>query len=77
MAFNTPMVGTMEGFSGHPFSIRLVVDGPLGCVSSFTSTNTSVVAFRIRYSSSVSSAVTGVGSEKVGPKLILGPGAPT
>lgn len=76
VALNTPVMGYVEGTAGLAFSIRLVVDSPCGCIPSFTGTNSSVVAFRARSSSSARGAVSRVLSLNGGTKLSMGPKAP-
>lgn len=75
VAVNTPIVGTVGTIYSIPFSIRLVVSRPLGCVTSFTSTNTSVVAFRVRDRDSIRGAVSGVVRYNYGTTLTIGPNA--
>lgn len=77
VSFNTPIVTKLSGIYSLPFSIRLVVDRPLQCVSSCTSTNTSLVAFRLRDSSSPGTIVSGVLTQNYGPTVTVGPNAPT
>lgn len=75
LALNPGVMRTVQPRAGLPLSYRLVIDAPRGLVPTFTETNTSVVAVRIRTASRVRNTVRVVGGRGVTTNIIVGPKA--